>query len=59
MRRIPARAAAFFTFEEGLTVFARAMNAHSGCVGAEPLFSAPAWGISILTVLQAKRPLER
>lgn len=52
-------AAGFFTLEEGLTVFARMVNANSGYVGAEPLFSALACGISIITVLQAKSPGER
>ena len=47
-------AAAFFTFTEGLTVFARAMNGHGGYVGAEPLFSALAAGISMLTLLFAR-----
>ena len=48
-------AAAFFTFAEGLTVFARAMNASSGYVGAEPAFSAAAAVISAATLFRAPR----
>ena len=48
-------AAAFFTFSEGLTVFARAMNGSAGYVGAEPAFSAAAAAISAATLLRALR----
>lgn len=52
-------AAGFFTLDEGLTLFARAMNGNSGYVGAEPLFSALACGISIIAVLRAWGPREQ
>ena len=48
-------AAAFFTCEEGLTCFARYINANSAYVGAEPLFSALVCGVSAATVLGSLR----
>ena len=51
--------AAFFTLEEGLTVFARAVNGNSGYVGAEPLLSILVLGISMTAVFRARRPRER
>lgn len=52
---VSAGAAAFFVLEEGLTVFARSMNSHSGYVGAEPLFSLLACAVSAAAVLRARR----
>ena len=48
-------ASAFFTFLEGLTVFARYMGSHSSYVGADPLLSAIVCGISAATVWGAIR----
>lgn len=50
-----ACAAAFFTLEEGLIVFARSVNGSSAYVGAEPLLSAAVCGISIVTACCAGR----
>ena len=55
LRTVNFCAAAFFVFEEGLTVFARTMNAHSAYVGAEPLFSALVFAVSAAAVLQTSR----
>lgn len=52
-------AAAFFTFGEGLTVFARAMGGHGGCVGAEPLFSLLVLGVSAAVCARRKREIDR
>lgn len=46
-------AAALFTFGEGLTAFARAMNGHSAYVGAEPLCGLLVLGVSLATLLLA------
>lgn len=52
---VNACSAAFFVFEEGLIVFARAMDGGSGYIGAEPLCGLLALGVSILTVFRALR----
>lgn len=52
--RLNLCAAAFFVLEEGLIAFARTVNGHGGYVGAEPLLSALAGGISIITLLRAR-----
>ena len=51
--------AAFFTLEEGLTVFARAVNGNSGYVGAEPLLSILTCGISITAIFLAQQTRKR
>ncbi len=43
--------AGFFVLEEGLTVFARAVNGNSAYVGAEPLFSLLVCAVSGAAVL--------
>ncbi len=53
------RAAAFFSFWEGLTVFARAMDGHGGYVGAEPLFSLLVLGVSAVFRAPQKRETDR
>ena len=49
---------AFFTLEEGLTCFARAVNGNGGYVGAEPLLSAvicAAAGAEVLLLRRRRR----
>ncbi len=43
----------FVCLEEGLTLFARAMNGNGGYVGAEPLLSLTVWAVAGIAVLLA------
>ena len=49
-------AGGFFALEEGLILFARAMNGHGGYVGAEPGLSLCVCLISAAVVLRNRRP---
>lgn len=48
-----AGGAAFFVFEEGLIVLARAVNGHAAYVGAEPLCSLLVCAVAIAGILRA------